>query len=113
MRANLPMEPVKIPLHATHSLSMFGYHLKDVDMQRRRTALENAVAYWGPTYVIRKLNVLAIYRKNRFIVQGRRARADMRYVQKVFGTPRRIPRKTLKAPTTPKARTPRRTTDRK
>lgn len=106
------MEKVKIPLHATHSLSMFGYHLKDADTQRRRTAIENAVAYWGPTYVIRKLNVLAIYRKNRFIMQGRRARADMRYVQKVFGTAHRTPRKTLKAaPTTPKARTPRRTTD--
>ena len=80
------MEKVKIPLHATHSLSMFGYHLKDANTQRRRTALNHAVSYWGPTYVIRKLNVLAIYRKNRYITQGRRARADMRYVQRIAQT---------------------------
>lgn len=96
------MDTVKIPLHATHSLSMFGYHLKDANTTRRRTALDHAVSYWGATYIIRKLNVLAIYRKNRFITQGRRARADMRYVQKVYGTTKvakQAPKKTGRAHT--------------
>jgi len=73
--------PVKIQLHKTHSLSMFGYHLKDANTERRREALRHAVNYWGATYVIRKLNVLAIYRKHHYITMGKRAAADMKYVQ--------------------------------
>lgn len=61
---------------------MFGYSLKDTDTSRRRIALKHAVEYWGSTYVIKKLNVLAIYRKRRQITMGKRARADMKYVQK-------------------------------
>jgi hypothetical protein len=102
------MEKVKIPLHATHSLSMFGYQLKDANTSRRRKALDNAVAYWGSTYVIRKLNVLAIYRKNQYITQGRRARADMHYVQKTAQKPvQKTAQKSFGTPRKPQSRTPR------
>ena len=81
MMKTTTITPVKIELHKTHSLSMFGYHLKNTNTQRRREALRNAVHYWGATYVIRKLNVLAIYRKHQQITMGKRAAADMKYVQ--------------------------------
>ena len=55
---------VKITLTHPGSLGRFGYHLKDPSPARRRQALVQAVDAYGTAYVIRKLGVLATYRKN-------------------------------------------------
>jgi hypothetical protein len=78
------MSPVKIVLKHKDTLSRHGYHdVKTLSVKERRAALSRAVAELGPTYVIRKLNVLAIYNKNKAPRLAARFRADMRFVQKV------------------------------
>lgn len=78
-----PTHPVRIKLKRNHSLSVFGYSL-DADSWDRKRALTPAVRAYGPGYVIKKLNVLYIFRKNKDVVRGRRARADMRWVHDMF-----------------------------
>lgn len=73
---------VKIKLKQTHSLSMFGYSLKEPRASIRRAALHDAMKVWGGTYLIKKLNVLYIYRKFHHVTQGKRAHADVKYVQR-------------------------------
>lgn len=54
---------VQIELKKTCSLSKHGYALK-LSVVKRHRALKAAMAEYGSAYVIQKLNVLAIYRKN-------------------------------------------------
>ncbi len=54
---------VIIKLKRNCSLSKHGYALDASEMKRHR-ALRAAVTEFGTSYVIKKLNVLAIYRKN-------------------------------------------------
>lgn len=90
-----PKDKVKIILKKVPSLSMFGYSLKEKDASVRRDALIPAINLWGGVYVIRKLNVLYIYRKNKYVTQGKRARADMKFVQKYLKSHRNTKSKTL------------------
>lgn len=76
---------VKITLRKEGTLSRFGYRLVQANAALRREALRQAVAYWGSSYVIKKVTVLATYRKNgknKIKTQYRRARDDIRYVQR-------------------------------
>lgn len=83
--------PVRIPLKRHDTLSRHGYGgvsmsgvdqgVKRLSVSARREALVRAVRDYGPTYVIRKLNVLAIYTKNKDPTLSRTYRADMRFVQ--------------------------------
>jgi hypothetical protein len=76
-------EKVKIRLRKTGSLSMFGYKLRTRSASIRQKALRLAVEHWGSAYVIRKLNVLAIYRKRKEPEHLQRALEDMAYVQRL------------------------------
>jgi hypothetical protein len=65
-------------------LSKHGYAL-DAGVAKRRRALKAAVAEYGSSYVIKKLNVLAIYRKNDPKMKSHFStlQADIAYVQRV------------------------------
>lgn len=75
---------VKIKLKRNCSLSKHGYGLDKSESKRHR-ALGGALAEFGTSYVIKKLNVLAIYRKNdpKKKTQFDIVRKDIAYVQKL------------------------------
>jgi hypothetical protein len=75
---------VKIPLKKSCSLSKHGYALSASTRQRHK-ALAAAIADYGSSYVIKKLNVLAIYRKNNPKLKDdvKTLHQDIAYVQKV------------------------------
>jgi len=77
---------VKIKLK--HPGSLFGYHMKEPDAASRLLELLKAIKVWGTGYVIRKLSVLAIYRKHAppgtsDYVYRQRILADIAGVQKL------------------------------
>lgn len=87
-RKHMTTKSVKIPLERTGTLAKHGYHLKDADASSRRQALCDAMREYGGGYVVRKLNVLAIYRKNArrgtaMWNQFRRAENDKTWLQRV------------------------------
>lgn len=64
------------------TLGKHGYEdVKRLTAGQRHAALAAAVREFGPTYVIRKLNVLAIYNKRKDPKLSALFRADLRYVQ--------------------------------
>lgn len=75
---------VRIPLEHKNTLARHGYRgvaaLPNAD---RHAALLGAIAEFGPTYVIRKLNVLAIYNKRKNPALAGLFRANIAYVQAV------------------------------
>lgn len=75
---------VKIHLKKSGSLSKYGYALASSITQRHR-AIAAAVAEYGSAYVIKKLNVLAVYRKNnpKLSAHLKILRQDIAYVQKL------------------------------
>ncbi len=77
------MGVVKIKLKKNCSLSKYGYAL-DASAVKRHTALALAVREYGSSYVIKKLNVLAIYRKNnpKMKAQLEVIRQDIAHVQR-------------------------------
>jgi Family of unknown function (DUF5771) len=74
-------QPVKIVLHHERSLKKYGYEMH-APASLRHAALERAVHEYGPTYLIKKLNVLYIYHKNIHKELGKIARSNMHWVQK-------------------------------
>lgn len=87
-KASPAIPHVIIPLEKTGSLSKHGYRLIDGSASRRHAALNKAIEEFGTAYVIRKLSVLAVYRKNpgknkRKALHGARAKENIKYVQKV------------------------------
>lgn len=82
------MTKVVIPLEHSSTLADCGYRLVEPKATVRHTALCKAMKAYGGGYVVRKLNVLAIYRKNakrgtRTWVHGRRAENDKRWLRDV------------------------------
>ena len=72
----------RIPLKKHATLSVHGYvGVASLSAAARRAALVRAVAALGTTYVIRKLNVLAIYNKRRNPGLAAKFRKDMAFVQ--------------------------------
>ena len=69
-----------IPLKSGE-LTKYGYSLKSL-ATKRRSALKRSVKAYGRGTLIKKLNVL---HNNRHPVYSRKARYDMKYVQKYFG----------------------------
>lgn len=68
--------------HRGGDLAKHGYSgVKSLTVGQRHAALESAVGEYGSTYVIRKLNVLSIYNKNKDPDLWALFRADMAYVQ--------------------------------
>jgi hypothetical protein len=81
------MSDVKIKLKRNCSLSKYGYAL-NITGAKRHKALRAAISEFGTSYVIKKLNVLAIYRKNdpKKKSQYTVLRSDIAYVQKIRQT---------------------------
>jgi hypothetical protein len=73
----------KIVLKRHDTLGKHGYKdVKTLTKDDRHRALLRAIAEFGTTYVIRKLNVLAIYNKNKNPSLSKLFRDDIRFVQK-------------------------------
>ncbi len=72
--------PVRIKLKAVGSLTRFGYHADKSDAVRH-AALKKAIKANGRTEVIRRLNVLYIYNKNRNPKLALKFKLDMTWVQ--------------------------------
>lgn len=72
---------VIIKLKDTHSLSSLGYHMHNSD-RSRRIALGKAMALYGSSYVIKKLNVIRIYNKKTHPELANIALQDILYVQR-------------------------------
>lgn len=72
---------VRIPL--TTKGGLFGYHV-DMPLDARRSLLKNILRKNLATYseVVKRLNVLSIYNKNRHPEISKRVIRDMRYIQK-------------------------------
>lgn len=80
---------MKLKRHDT--LSKHGYKdVKSLTASERHVALLGAMQEFGPTYVIRKLNVLAIFNKNKDPALSAKFRADIKYVQAVRNTRNKI-----------------------
>lgn len=74
----------RIVLKRHDSLGKHGYKgVKSLSKTDRQHALLGAIAEFGTTYVIRKLNVLAIYNKNKDPALSKLFRDDIRFVQRV------------------------------
>ncbi len=79
-----PATPVRIVLKHHDTLGKHGYKdVKHLTATERHAALLGAIAEFGPTYVIRKLNVLAIYNKAKNPTLSALFRADIAFVQRV------------------------------
>lgn len=83
---------VKIPL--TTKGGLFGYHV-DMLMKDRRALLKKILRNNWATYseVVKRLNVLAIYNKNRNPELSKRVQMDMHYIQRHQLTKKSIKRK--------------------
>lgn len=78
---------IRIRLSPTPTLAKYGYHLVESDVRVRRAALKKAMREYGTGYLVRKINVLGIYRKGakpgtRLWNQWRRAVRDKEWLQK-------------------------------
>ena len=77
------IRPKKVIKNLTRgALSQFGYHLSDSQPQRR-ISLEQAVAYYGPGSVIKKLNAVRTLSKNVAPKNSKRYSRDIKFVQKL------------------------------
>jgi hypothetical protein len=79
---------VRIPI--TTKGGLFGYHV-DMPLDTRRSLLKKILRTGLATYseVVKRLNVLSIYNKNRHPEISKRVIRDMRYIQKTQSTKRR------------------------
>lgn len=75
-----PQTPVRIKLKAIGSLTKFGYHANK-SATARRAALKKAAKANGYNEVIKRLNVLYIYNKNRHPELAVKYKLDMTWVQ--------------------------------
>lgn len=73
-------KPVRIKLKSVGSLTRFGYRAKE-SAAARRAALKKAAKANGYNEVVRRLNVLYIYNKNRRPELAAKYRLDMAWVQ--------------------------------
>jgi hypothetical protein len=78
MKKSVRIGPLK-----SGELTKYGYSLKSL-ATKRRSALKRSVKAYGRGTLIKKLNVLSVLHKNRYPVYSRKARYDMKYVQKHF-----------------------------
>ena len=79
---------VRIPI--TTKGGLFGYRV-DMPLDTRRSLLKKILRTGLATYseVVKRLNVLSIYNKNRHPEISKRVIRDMRYIQKTQSTKRR------------------------
>lgn len=106
----------KIKLKKHNTLGRHGYRgVQDLPNTARHAALLGAVAEFGPTYVIRKLNVLAIFNKTKNPALSALFRRDIAFVQTVRNAAGKKTTKTTTQRTTKRAakRTAKRTTGRR
>ena len=74
------MSTVRIQLDKTMQGRLMGYHIAD-PADVRRHALQLAMDIWGSAYVIKKLVVLATYRKARYPKDAATIKLDYQWVQ--------------------------------
>lgn len=69
---------------------LIGYHL-DMPLKKRRSILRKNIRQGLVNYseTIKRLNVLVIYNKNRHPETSKRAKRDLTYIQKTFGSPKK------------------------
>ena len=74
---------IKVRITLTTKGGLFGYHV-DMPLDTRRSLLKNILRKDLATYseVVKRLNVLSIYNKNRHPEISKRVIRDMRYIQK-------------------------------
>lgn len=66
-------------------LGKHGYHkVKDMSVKNRRQALTSAVNEYGASMIIKKLNALRVYQRNKGPESARLFYDDMRWVRKTF-----------------------------
>lgn len=87
-----------------------GYRIND-PIEKKHKALDKLVKKDGYSTIVKRLNVLAIYNKNRFPTYSNKVRKDITYLQNKYRgkTTKRLPTKRVKSPirrkTLPKAYT--------
>ena len=74
----------RIPPLKKGQLTKFGYSTKKT-ARTRHTAINKAVRKYGPLSMYRKLNVLAIYNKNKHKRTAKIAKSDRNYIGKLHG----------------------------
>ncbi len=72
---------VRIPVSNKGSLSKHGWSASKPST-KRHAALKKAMKEFTPGMVVKKLNLLSIYNKNRHPELAKLARSDMKFVQK-------------------------------
>ena len=77
--------PVRIRLTQSGSLSSRGYGMRK-SAKLRRVALAKAIRVYGPTSVMRKLQVLMLYNRNRNPTLYNIARRDRDWIKRTYGT---------------------------
>jgi len=65
-----------------------GYKVRD-PLVKKRAALKRLINQYGYSTIIKRLNVIGIYNKNRYPDITKKVRADMAYLRKEFNKPMR------------------------
>lgn len=76
---------------------LMGYKIND-PIQKKRQALDRLVKKDGYSTIVKRLNILAIYNKNRYPQYTRKIRNDISYLQSVYKTRKVQKKKPLKSP---------------
>lgn len=63
-----------------------GYKVRD-PLDKKRAALKRLVKQYGYSTIIKRLNVIGIYNKNRYPEITKKVRSDMAYLRKEFNRP--------------------------
>lgn len=88
---------VRIVIKHRGTLGKHGYaRVKTLSDTKRQAALLGAVEEYGHTYVIRKLNALAVFNKNRDPALSALFREDIRFVQRLRNAARNTISRTQK-----------------
>lgn len=76
-----------------------GYRIND-PVEKKHQALDKLVKKDGYSTIIKRLNILAIYNKNRFPTYSNKVRKDISYLQNKYRgkTTKRLPTKRVKSP---------------
>jgi len=79
-RNDLPKKIVRIKVEKG---SLHGYSLK-LKLSERRKILNTLVNIYGLNNIVKKLNVLYVFNKNRYPNNAMKFRRDMQYIQKIY-----------------------------
>lgn len=75
--------PVRLKLRKEHSLTKFNYKIKD-NKEKRHRALKKAVKSYGYLPVMRRINVLYVFNKNKNPYIARKMTVDKEWLKKNY-----------------------------